>query len=61
MDPDQIKIENLSKNFEYVKASMEVDSINDLDDLRNIAKLYIKLYIKQQEVFTDLLSSSNYK
>lgn len=61
MDPDKIQLENLSKNFEYVKASMEIDSIDDADDLRNIAKSYMKLYMKQQEVLSELLSSTNHK
>ena len=59
MDPDKIQLENLSKNFEYAKASIEIDSVDDLDDLRNIAKSYMKLYMKQQEVLSELLSSSN--
>jgi len=61
MEPDKIELENLSKNFEYVKASMEIDSIDDLDDLRNIAKSYMKLYMKQQEVLVDLISFPNHK
>ena len=61
MDPDKIQLENLSKNFEYVKASLEIDSVVDLDDLRNIAKSYMKLYMKQQEVLSELLSSTNHK
>ncbi len=61
MDPDKIKLENLSKNFEYAKASIEIDSIDDIDDLRNIAKSYMKLYMKQQEVLSELLSSTNHK
>jgi hypothetical protein len=61
MDPDKIQLENLSKNFEYVKVSMEIDSVDDLDDLRNIAKSYMKLYMKQQEVLSELLSSTNHK
>lgn len=56
MDPDKIQLENLSKNFEYVKASMEIDAIEDIDDLKNIAKSYMKLYMKQQEVLVDLIS-----
>ena len=61
MDPDKIQLENLSKNFEYAKASIEIDSVDDLDDLRNIAKSYMKLYMKQQEVLSELLSLTNHK
>lgn len=56
MDPDKIELENLSKNFEYAKACIEIDSISNIDDLRNISKAYMKLYMKQQEVLSDLLS-----
>ena len=61
MDPDNIQLDNLSKNFEYAKASIEIDSVDDLDDLRNIAKSYMKLYMKQQEVLSEMLSSTIHK
>ena len=57
MDPDKINLENLSKNFEYFKAASEIDNIECLDTLRNIAKSYIKLYFKQQEVISSFGSS----
>ena len=56
MDPDKITLENLSKNFEYAKACIEIDSITDNEDLRTIGKAYMKLYMKQQEVLSDMLS-----
>jgi len=54
MNPDDIELENLSKNFEYTKACMEIDSIDDVEDLRTISKAYMKLYMKQQEVLSNL-------
>lgn len=54
MDPDKIELENLSKSFEYYKYAAEIDNINDIDDLKNIAKSYYKLYLKQQEVIASL-------
>jgi hypothetical protein len=50
MDPDKIELENLSKSFEYYKGAAEIDSVENIDDLKNIAKSYFKLYLKQQEV-----------
>jgi hypothetical protein len=50
MDPDKVDLENLSKSFEYYKGAAEIDSIDNIDDLKNIAKSYFKLYLKQQEV-----------
>lgn len=54
MNPDQIELENLSKNFEYFRYSSEIDKIENINDLRNIAKSYYKLYLKQQEVISSL-------
>ena len=50
MNPDEVTLENLNKNFEYVKFSNQIDTINNIEDLRNLAKCYFKLYLKQQEV-----------
>ena len=54
MDPDKIKLENLSKSFEYFKVSNEIDNIEDIELIKNIAKCYYKLYLKQQEVVSSL-------
>ena len=58
MDPNEIILENLSKNFEYTKACIEIDSISDMEELRNISKAYMKLYMKQQEVLSDMFKKS---
>ena len=52
MDPDSIELSNLSKSFEYTKLASEIDSCDDRDELRNIAKSFIKLYYKQQETMS---------
>lgn len=57
MNLDNIQLENLSKNFEYAKACLEIDAINDIDNLKTISKAYLKLYLKQQEVISNLASS----
>jgi len=54
MDPDKIDLENLSKSFEYFKYASEIDSMTDIDDVKNIAKCYFKLYLKQQEVIKNI-------
>jgi hypothetical protein len=54
MDPDKIELENLSKSFEYFKVSSEIDSLDNINDVKNIAKCYYKLYLKQQEVVANL-------
>lgn len=54
MDPDKIELENLSKSFEYFKVASEIDSIDDIEKIKLIAKSYFKLYLKQQEVVSNL-------
>jgi hypothetical protein len=54
MKPEIIELENLSKIFEYEKISRELDSCNEINDIRNVAKCYVKLYLKQQETLTNL-------
>jgi hypothetical protein len=56
MDPNDIKLEDLTKSFEYTKACIEIDSIENIESIRNIAKSYMKLYLKQQEVVKDLMN-----
>ena len=57
MDPDEIKLENLTKSFEYTKACIEIEKISDIEDLRTIVKAYMKLYMKQQEVISKIYIS----
>jgi hypothetical protein len=54
MDPNSITLENINKLFEYEKLSRDIDSINDIETLRNFAKSYLKLYLSQQEVISNL-------
>lgn len=58
MDPDKIELENLSKSFEYFKYASEIDEMNDIEMVKNVAKCYFKLYLKQQEVVSNFGSSS---
>lgn len=54
MNPDKIELTTISKSFEYEKISRGIDSIEEIDALRNLAKSYAKLYYKQQEVLINL-------
>lgn len=58
MNPNSIELENLSKSFEYFKIASEIDSLSDIEDAKNIAKCYYKLYLKQQEVVAQLITSN---
>ena len=50
MDPDSIELSNLSKQFAYTKVASEIDSCDNRDELKNIAKSFCKLYYKQQKL-----------
>jgi hypothetical protein len=50
MDPNSIELENINKLFEYEKIARDIDSIDDIEIVKNFAKAYVRLYLKQQEV-----------
>jgi hypothetical protein len=54
MDPNKIVLDNLTKNFEYERIAREIDACDDVDDLKNIAKSYVKLHLKYQETLASL-------
>jgi uncharacterized Fe-S cluster-containing MiaB family protein len=49
-----IELKSINKLFEFEKISRDIDSISDIEIMRNFAKLYIKLYFKQQEILLNL-------
>ena len=51
MDPSNISLETIDKLFEYEKHTRVIDQLNE-DELKVFAKLYCKLYLKQQEVIS---------
>jgi hypothetical protein len=53
MDPKEIELESIGKLFEYEKHSRFIDDL-DIDELRIFAKLYCKLYLRQQEVISSI-------
>lgn len=55
MNPKEIILESFDKLFEYEKQSRLIDEL-DINELKTFAKLYCKLYLKQQEVIGKLSS-----
>lgn len=51
MDPNEIELKTIDKLFEYEKHSRFIDEL-DYQELKNFAKIYCKLYLRQQEVIT---------
>ncbi len=50
MHPDDIILTNTSKLFQYQKQLREIDSCDDIEELRVALKGALKLFMKQQEV-----------
>lgn len=53
MDPNKITLETIDKLFEYEKHVRVINEMNETE-LKDFAKLYCKLYLKQQEVIASL-------
>ena len=54
MNPDDIQLTSVAKSFEYEKLAREVDTIDDIEDVKKMLKSYIKLYLKQKETFSSI-------
>ena len=55
MDPNEIKLDDINKLFEYEKHCRVIDNLNE-EELRTFSKLYFKLYLKQQETVSSLMN-----
>lgn len=53
IDPSEIDLETIDKLFEYEKHCRTIDEL-EIDDLKKFSKLYCKLYLKQQEVISNI-------
>jgi hypothetical protein len=54
MDPSKIELNSISKLFEYEKISREIDICENIEQVKDIAKSFVKLYLKQQEVMLQI-------
>lgn len=57
MNHEDVKLENISKLFEFERIAREIDSCDDVKVLQNICKSYVKLYMKQQETVSTLVKN----
>ena len=55
MKPEDIELSDINKLFEYEKHARTIEKMNT-EELKIFSKLYIKLYLKQQELLKDLIS-----
>jgi hypothetical protein len=54
MNHEELKLESVSKLFEFEKISRELDTCTNTDLMRNICKCYVKLYLALEERMQDL-------
>jgi hypothetical protein len=54
MNPNDVKLNNLNKIFEYERMSRELDNCDNLEEIREKAKYCVKVYLKTLEVYSDL-------
>lgn len=54
MNHEELKLESMSKLFEFEMISREIDSCTNIDLMKNLCKCYVKLYMKQQETMISL-------
>lgn len=53
-NPDEIELNDLSKQFEYIKMSNEIDNCSNIEELKLATKCYLKLYLATLETITSL-------
>jgi hypothetical protein len=54
MNPNDIKLDSLTLNFEYERLSRDIDSLNSIDDVKSLTKYFIRMYFLQQETISKL-------
>ena len=55
MNPEEITLSNLStQSFGYTKIANKIDECSSLDDLRDMAKCFAKLYFEQRETISKI-------
>ena len=50
MDPSEIQLESTAKMFEYERLSREIENCDNMEELTQMTRAFIKLYLKHQEV-----------
>ena len=54
MSHEEIKLVTPTRMFTFEQLSRDIDKIDDIEVLRDMAKSHIKLYLKQQEVVSTM-------
>jgi hypothetical protein len=53
-NPDEIQLNDLNKQFEYARMSNEIDSCDDIEELKLAVKCYLKLYLATLETINQI-------
>jgi len=55
MNPDDITLDSTCRMFEYEKLSREIEVCEDISELRNMCRCFVKLHLKHQEVAAQMM------
>lgn len=53
-DPNEIVLQSTAKLFEYEKLSRQIEECDDISVLKDMARCWIKLFMKQQETVKNI-------
>lgn len=53
-NPDEIQLNDLSKQFEYARMSNEIDNCENIEELKLATKCYLKLYLATLETINQI-------
>ena len=53
---DSIKLTSASKQFQYANLSRQINNIKDVKRLRKMLLVYVNLYMRHEELVSDLHS-----
>ena len=54
MKPEEITLKTTSKQFHYETLSREIEECNDIKELKEQLRSWIRLYMKQQETLSSI-------
>lgn len=53
-NPDEIILNDLTKQFEYARMCSEIDNSNNIQELKLAVKCYVKLYLATLETISSI-------
>ncbi len=54
MNPETITLSTPSRSFAYEKMSRDIESCDDIGEIKDMLRCYVKLYLKQQETLNSI-------